>query len=102
MKRLGILTVCVVAVFALTAVATATEELPEIGRCVKIAGTASHRWANAACTTRSEGENTGKYEWEPGPGPNPGFSSTAEATELETVAKSKAQGSAAPAQGEFT
>jgi hypothetical protein len=55
MKRLGILTLCVVTVFALTAVATATDELPEIGRCVKSAGTATHKWANAACTIRSEG-----------------------------------------------
>jgi hypothetical protein len=102
MKRLGILTLCVITVFALTAVATATDELPEIGRCVKIAGTATHKWANASCTIRSEGENTGKYEWDPGPGPKPGFTSTAEATELETVAKSKVKCSAATAKGEFT
>jgi hypothetical protein len=102
MKRLGILTFCVVAVFAMTAVATATEELPEIGRCVKVAGAATHKWANAGCTTRSEGENTGRYEWEPGPGPKPGFTSTAGATELETVGKAKVNCRAATAKGEFT
>jgi hypothetical protein len=96
------LTFSVVAVFAMTAVATATEELPEVGRCVKVAGAATHKWANAGCTIRSEGENTGKYEWEQGPGPKPGFTSTSEATELETVGKAKLKCHAATAKGEFT
>jgi hypothetical protein len=102
MKRVGIFAVCLVAVFAVSTVATATEELPEIGRCVRVAGLATHRYATASCTTKSEGENTGKFEWEPGPGPNPGFTSTAEASVLETVGKTTMRCHAGTAKGEFT
>jgi hypothetical protein len=102
MKRVGIFAVCLVAVFAVSTVATATEELPEIGRCVRVAGVATHRYATASCTTKSEGENTGKFEWEPGPGPNPGFTSTAEASVLETVGKTTLRCHASTATGEFT
>jgi hypothetical protein len=102
MKRLVIFAVCLAAVFAVSTVATATEELPEIGRCVRVAGLATHRYATANCTTKSEGENTGKFEWEPGPGPNPGFTSTAEASVLETVGKTTMRCHAGTAKGEFT
>ncbi|HWX95610.1 MAG TPA: hypothetical protein VNZ01_02075 [Solirubrobacteraceae bacterium] len=102
MRRFGILTVCLVAVFAASTVATATEELPEIGRCIKVAGLATHRYATATCTTRSEDENTGKFEWEPGPGPNSGFTGTAEASYLETVGKTTLKCSAGTVKGEFT
>jgi hypothetical protein len=102
MKRLGILALCTIAVFAVSAVATATDELPEVGRCVKLAGTPTHRYANPACTIRSEGENTGKYEWEPGPGPKPGFTSTIEASELETVGKVTMKCHGGTGTGEFT
>jgi hypothetical protein len=102
MKRAVVFAVCVIAVFAVGTVATATEELPEIGRCVKMAGLPTHRYATAACTTTSEGEDTGKFEWEPGPGPNPGFTSTAEAAVLETVGKTSLRCHASTAKGEFT
>jgi hypothetical protein len=102
MKRFGILAVCLVAVFAVTTVATATDELPEIGRCVKLAGAATHRYATATCTTKSEDENTGRYEWEAGPGPNPGFTATAEASYLETVGNTTLTCRAGIARGEFT
>jgi hypothetical protein len=102
MKRVGILAVCLIAAFAISTVATATEELPEIGRCVKVAGAATHRYATGACTTKSEGENTGKFEWEPGPGPNPGFTSTAGTSQLETVGKTSLNCKAGTATGEFT
>jgi hypothetical protein len=102
MKRVGILALCTVAVFAVTSVATALEELPEIGRCVKVAGSATHKYANAACTTESGGEDTGRYEWEPGPGPHAGFTSTAEVSELETVGKVHMKCHAGTAKGEFT
>jgi hypothetical protein len=102
MKRFGILAVCLIAVFAMTTVATATEELPEIGRCVRVAGVATHRYATAMCTTKSEDESTGKYEWEAGPGPNPGFTATAEASYLETVGKTTLKCRASRAKGEFT
>jgi hypothetical protein len=102
MKRVGVFAVCLVAVFAVSTVATATEELPEIGRCVRLAGLATHRYATANCTTKSEGEDTGKFEWEPGPGPNPGFTSTAEASILETVGKTTVRCRGGTAKGEFT
>jgi hypothetical protein len=102
MKRVGIFAVCLVAVFAVSTVATATEELPEIGRCVKLPGLATHRYATASCTTKSEAENTGKFEWEPGPGPHPGFTSTTETSVLETVGKTSMRCHAGTAIGEFT
>jgi hypothetical protein len=102
MKRFGILAVSLIAVFALTTVATATEELPEIGRCVKVAGAATHRYATGTCTTKSEDENTGKYGWEAGPGHNPGFTATAEASYLETVGKTSMKCHAGTAKGDFT
>jgi hypothetical protein len=102
MKRVGILAVCLVAVFAASTVATATDELPEIGRCVKVAGVATHRYATGSCTTRSQGENTGRYEWKPGPGPNPRFTATAEASYLEAVGKTTLKCHAGTAKGEFT
>jgi hypothetical protein len=102
MKRVGVFAVCLVAIFAVSTVATATEELPEIGRCVKMPGLATHRYATAGCTTKSEGENTGKFEWQPGPGPNAGFTSTTEASVLETVGKTSVRCDAGTAKGEFT
>jgi hypothetical protein len=101
-KRLGVLVVCLVAAFGMSAVATATEELPELGRCLKVAGAATHRYANAGCTIESEGENTGKYEWEPGPGPNAAFTAIAEASDLETVGKVTMKCHAGTARGQFT
>src|SRR5437016_13177386 len=100
MKRVGLLAVCLVAVFAVSTVATATAELPEIGRCLKVAGAATHRYATGTCTTKSEGENSGRFEWEPGPGPKPGFTATAEASYLETVGKTTLKCRAGTAQGE--
>src|ERR1700730_4354852 len=102
MGRVGILAVCLVGVFAVTTVATATDELPEIGRCVKAGGAATHRYANATCTTKSAGENTGRYEWKAGPGPYRRFSATAEASYLETVGKTTLKCHAGTARGEFT
>jgi hypothetical protein len=102
MKRLGLLSVCVIAVFGTNAVATATEELPEIGRCVKVAGAATHRYANAGCTIENEAKDTGRYEWEAGPGPHRGFTSSAEASDLETVGKVMMKCRAGTATGEFT
>jgi hypothetical protein len=101
MKRFGILGLCFVAVFATTAVATATEELPELGRCVKLAG-ATHKYTDAVCTVKSTGENTGQYEWEPGPGTKAAFSTTDEASTLETVGKVTLKCKAGTAKGQFT
>jgi hypothetical protein len=102
MKRVAIFAVCLLGALSVSTAATATDELPEIGRCIKVAGAASHRYANAACTTVSKGEDAGRYEWESGPGPKRGFTATAEASELETVGKVSIDCHAGSAQGEFT
>jgi hypothetical protein len=102
MKRLGILAICLIAVFGVSAAATATEELPEIGRCLKLAGAATHEYANAGCTVESEGKDTGKYEWVAGPGPDAGFISTAGTSDLETVGKVTMKCHAGTARGDFT
>jgi hypothetical protein len=105
MKHMRLLGISLIAVFAMSAVAAATtskEELPELGRCVKPTGATNHRYTNAGCTTKSAGENTGKYEWEPGPGPKPRFASTNGVSELETVGKSKLICLGDTGNGEFT
>lgn len=105
MKHARLFGICLVAMFGMSAVAAATisrEELPELGRCLKPTGGANHRYTNAGCTSKSAGENTGKYEWEPGPGPKPRFVSTNEVSELETVGKSKIVCLGDTAGGEFT
>src|ERR1700730_10271864 len=102
MIRVGVFAVCLIAMLGKSAVATATEELPEIGRCVKPAGAANHKYTGPACTVKSEGENTGKYEWEPGPGPKAAFTSTVEASELESVGKTRLLCHAGSAKGEIT
>ena len=49
-----------------------TEHLPELGRCVKLAKRTGV-FANAGCTSRTENETSGGYEWLQGPGPQPTF-----------------------------
>ncbi len=74
MNRIRLLTLCVVAAFATSAVAAASAAAlaPEFGRCLKLTGesvgkmTIYHgRYSNSGCTTASA-EDRGKYEWYPG------------------------------------
>lgn len=80
---------------------TPAYELPEIGRCEHLA-TASGRYATATCTTTSEGEDTGTYEWQPGPGAHPGFSDSGGAATFETTGGAEIKCSSSALHGAYT
>jgi hypothetical protein len=67
---------------------TPAATLPEIGHCVALAK-ATGRYKTSACTTLSEGGNTGKYEWSPWPGQKSAFTGAVSigGVTLETVRK---------------
>jgi hypothetical protein len=76
MRRLRILGLCVVAALSISvvAVASASAEAPEYGRCIKKAGKASGEgYSNGSCTTAVS--SGARYEWAPGPGAKNKFSS---------------------------
>lgn len=83
MKRIRIIGLCLVASFAISAmaVATASAAAPEYGRCVKVAG---GKYYTSACDKEKAGDL--KYEWEPGVGAANGWESTGGAGKLETKA----------------
>ena len=64
------------------------EELPEIGRCVKLKSPTG-KYQSANCTTKSTGEDTGSYEWRFEPGTASSFTFKNGAATLETVGKVK-------------
>jgi hypothetical protein len=91
MKRIRIVGLCLMAAFAIGAVASSTASAvtvikPEVGRCVKAAVPAEGLYTSAACTLQQKPKKTGAYEWLPGPGPNAGLSGTAGASTLESAA----------------
>ena len=61
------------------------EELPEIGRCVKLKKPTG-KYLNAGCTTQSA-EGAGSYEWSAGPGSASSFTFKNGAVTLQTVSK---------------
>jgi phosphodiesterase/alkaline phosphatase D-like protein len=65
---------------------TATPVLPEVGRCLLLAK-ASGKYGSSTCTTKSAGENTGKYEWQPWPAAKNHFAFKNGAATFETVHK---------------
>jgi alpha-tubulin suppressor-like RCC1 family protein len=65
-----------------TYVHEAGEGLPEVGRCVKVAGTGAYTRRN--CVETSPGHN-GAYEWMPGPGTASGFGAQATSVTLQTA-----------------
>lgn len=77
MRRLSRTGLCMLAVAAIGAVASASASAaaPEYGRCVAIAKTrlGSGLFTNSTCTREATGRQWRKYEWKPGPGPEPGF-----------------------------
>jgi hypothetical protein len=82
--------------------------LPELGRCVKVAGekvgktTVYHGlYINSGCTYES-GQLLGKYEWVAGPGAGNGFTGTGKTATLETVAGSKITCLESTSAGEYT
>jgi alpha-tubulin suppressor-like RCC1 family protein len=85
----------------------ATQQFPELGRCVKAAA-ARARYKTSACTTLSAGGDSGKYEWQPWPLANPHFTLTLEKIPLETAAGKGTKASvilecaSGSAQGEYT
>jgi len=87
MKRMRILGLCLVAAFAMSAmaVASASAAPPEIGRCIKVAK-GQGRYKDAGC---EKGEvKGGIYEWIPGVVKNK-FTSTEGKSTFETVGKQK-------------
>ncbi len=88
MKRIRIVGLCLVAAFAMSAVAasTAAAEPPEIGRCLKKAVAGGAGFSDAGCTKAVA--SAAKYEWQAGPGPKNKFTSKmkeATSATLETV-----------------
>jgi hypothetical protein len=65
MRHLRMVGVCLVAVFAMTAIAaTSASALPEFGQCYEKAGTG--KYSNAVCTTKAKPLGTGNFEWRKG------------------------------------
>jgi hypothetical protein len=90
MKRINIVGLCVMAVFAmsaLTAASASAEEFPGLGRCVPVAkGTGNYTSNNCLNKDTDADEN---FEWEGGPGANSAFTSTGGPATLESVKKEK-------------
>jgi len=65
MKRMGMVRLCLVAAFAMSAVAVASASAaaPEYGRCLTAGKTGG--FTDSKCT-KASGTKTGKYEWFPG------------------------------------
>jgi hypothetical protein len=83
MRRIRIVGLCLVAVFAMSAVVagSASAANPEYGRCLK-QKTGKTKYNSAKCTVVAVGEKE-NFEWVPGPGPNPAFTA---ALKPETIA----------------
>lgn len=80
---------------------TTSPVLPELGRCASLPR-AVGRYKTAACTTKSPGEDSGSYEWEPWPAANDGFAFANGPAKLETAAKSTVQCAENTLAGEYT
>ena len=82
-------------------VALATPPLPELGRCTKL-HRPSGKYTTAACTTASNSEDSGSYEWEPWPVRNDRFHFTSGAAMFETVGKTRVTCAANTLAGQYT
>jgi hypothetical protein len=101
MKRIRIIALCLVAAFALSAIAAAgasAEEAPEIGRCKKVTVKKSGKYSSATCTALKAG---GEYEWTGGAA-KAGFTGHGLTSTLETVGKAKVVCEEANSTGEYT
>jgi polyvinyl alcohol dehydrogenase (cytochrome) len=67
------------------ALGAGTEQLPELGRCLRLKAPTTGRYANAGCTTKSSGENTGRFEWQPLYGGRVRFAGKSKAATFTTV-----------------
>ena len=101
MKRMRIVGLCLVAVFALTAfAASSASALPEIGRCVAKTGTGKYKDSN--CTEKAGKLTSEKnYEWNKATGMNPHFTSAGGAGVLETESGTRVECTAQTATGEY-
>ncbi|HEY1834868.1 MAG TPA: fibronectin type III domain-containing protein [Solirubrobacteraceae bacterium] len=77
------------------------EELPEIGRCLKLKRPTG-KYQNAGCTTRSAGEDSGSYEWAFEPGSASSFTFKNGAATLETVGGTQVKCLSNTFAGEYT
>jgi hypothetical protein len=111
-KRIWSMGICLVAVFATSAVvaASASAEAPEFGRCLKLASEKVGKtkvyhggYSNGTCTTASE-EKKGKYEWYPGVVKTHFTTKIKEGTKatLETVGDTKVTCTGETSTGEYT
>jgi hypothetical protein len=83
------------------ATAPPTEELPELGRCIKLKK-ATGKYQSASCTTKSTGEDTGSYEWAFEPGTARSFTFKNGSATLETVGKVQIKCTENTYSGEYT
>jgi hypothetical protein len=106
----GSILIAIVGVLCLLAVADASAELPELGRCVKVEGTVqgkktvySGAYTGKNCTHLSPTKK-GKWEFLPGPGPENHFYGIGEEPEpvLETTGGAQVECSEEIVQGEYT
>jgi len=85
MRRIRIVGLCLVAVFAMSAVVatSASADNPEYGRCLK-QKTGKTKYTTAKCTVVASGEKE-NFEWIPGPGPKAGFTAALKPTTIATL-----------------
>jgi len=74
--------------------------LPELGRCVRVAGGGAYAGASPLCVALSS-THTGHFEWLPGPGVNAGFNDDLGETVLETVGKDRVRCLAGSIEGDY-
>jgi hypothetical protein len=100
MKRFRSLGACsvVAAMLSSVAVASASAEAPEVGRCVAHAG---GKYTNSVCTKTAKGTKVGSFEWESG-AIKKKFTGVGGAATLETVHAVKVTCKAETSNGEFT
>jgi hypothetical protein len=92
MRRWGTAGLCLVTIFAVTAVITSTAQAVEYGRCVKLTtkpytGLFVEKNCIKEATVEEEAEGKhNKYEWVPGPGPDPLYTAKGKASLLKSAA----------------
>jgi hypothetical protein len=86
MRRIRIAGLCLVAVCAMSIIASssASAALPEFGRCIKKAVKSLPGYSDSKCTKEATEAKKGSYEWLPGPGPKAGFTTTGGTATLAT------------------
>lgn len=104
MRRLRLAGLCLGAVFAISATMVASASAfspPEIGRCVKVAGTG--KFTSSSCIKEEKGKKVGKgdYEWLPG-AESAKFKTTGGTGTLQTVVGTTVVCKTEESGGEFT